>query len=121
MKTVTELLREHALSNVGVFDRKPVPPLEELMVTEWSPQFERLCRDRLLMGAFRYGTFAQNRGRKAGRVESAIRRLQTFLKTGNAECLVDASNLCQVEFVCGNAVVKSVDDGEHYEFKEIGK
>jgi hypothetical protein len=119
--SVTELLRKHALETIGVFDKRPVPDLDELLATEWSPRFEKLMRENLLMGAFRYGLLKANKGRASNRIRDAIRRLNVYLKTGNADMLVDVANFCLVEFECEDVVARSVDDGEHYEFKEVGK
>ena len=32
----------------------PLPSIESLRLSEWSPEFEKGMRDRLVMGAFRY-------------------------------------------------------------------
>jgi hypothetical protein len=93
--------------------------LQTLRETQWSPTFEAAMRARLLMGAFRYGPFkAQGRGRHRN-IESAIRRLRRYLREGNQEDLVDAANLCLVEFVAPGSHPAphwhAVDDGEHVE------
>jgi|WetSurMetagenome_2_1015567.scaffolds.fasta_scaffold167467_4 hypothetical protein len=115
MSTVTDLIRQHALEAVGVREvtRCVMPSLDELKVTEWSPRFEELMRNRLIMGAFRYGRLGA-RGKGCWlRVSGAIARLERYLMTGNQELLVDAANLCLNEFVEGDGWWASVDDGEH--------
>lgn len=90
--------------------------LDELSKTEWSDRFEELMRNRLLMGAFRYGRLHDPNKKTYKRVQDAIRRLTQYLETGNDELLVDAANLCLCEFEVGNHPNKhfeSVDDGEH--------
>jgi hypothetical protein len=97
--------------------RLPVP---EVMRDEcWSREFEQLMRNRLLMGAFRYGLFSDQRasGTHYDSVASAIAHLVKYIRTGNSEHLVDAANLCLVEFVrpTQESHFSAVDDGEHAE------
>lgn len=73
-------------------------------------------------GAYRYGCLGDQRqagGNGRNNVGSAIRRLRAYLRTGNTEHLVDAANLCRVEFVAGSHPRKhwaaADDDGEHAE------
>ena len=75
--------------------------IEKLMDTEWSGTFETLMRKNLVMGAFRHDTLSNNlkTGKRHKNIESAIARLKRYLKTGNQEHLVDAANLCLIEFV----------------------
>ncbi|MDD3037920.1 hypothetical protein [Bacteroides sp.] len=93
---------------------------EELRKTEWSPEFEELMRNRLIMGAMRYGMIGANNKPDYDRVSSVIQRMKQFQKTGNKELLVDVANLCLLEFVeCKrpNAHFCAVDDGEHVGIK----
>jgi hypothetical protein len=122
MKTVTDHLRARLLA--GVEPPKRLPALASLCESEWSPEFERLMRNRLLMGAFRYGTFGEHAA--AGRngydnVGSAIERLQAYRRTGNAEHLVDAANLCLKEWMVGDHPRRhfhAADDTLHAEKSE---
>jgi len=119
MKTVTEHIREHILTNLGMAPIKRMPDLDELRRTEWSLEFENLMRNRLIMGGFRYGLFAEHQARgKNGydNIGSAIQRLQEYQKTGNMEHLVDAANLCMKEFLVGDHPNKhwdAADDKNH--------
>lgn len=72
----------------------------KLWESEWIPEFEKLQRNRLVMGALRYGTIAQNRMRPAhyDRVSSIRKRLDAYEQTGNLEHLVDIANLSMLEF-----------------------
>lgn len=68
------------------------------------------------MGRYRYAKM--NSPDKGGYdcVGSAMKRLQLYVETGNQEHLVDAANLCLVEFVAGDHPDKhfeAADDGEH--------
>ena len=102
-------------------EAKRLPPLEALADSEWCRTFERMMRNRLIMGAFRYGTFAQHKA--AGRngydnVGSAIARLCQYQRTGNMEHLVDAANLCLKEWRVGEHPqrhFRPTDDGIHAE------
>jgi len=98
------------------FKNAGMPSYKKLRKSEWSFIFERLMRNRLIMGYYRYGPFAtQNRTTKE-MLDSIIRRANEYLKTGNDELLVDIANLSMKEFAVGNHPkkhFKSVDDGKH--------
>jgi len=78
-------------------------------------RFYELKRNRRIMGTYRYGRL----GRKTHKsVESAIKRLQSYLKNGNREDLVDASNLIDIEWAnptVANIHWNATDGGEHTE------
>lgn len=89
---------------------------DSLVASEWSAKFERLMRNRLLVGRFRYGRMDRADARDYDRVGSAIRRLERYQETGNQEYLVDAANLCLLEFEHGTHPKRhfeAIDDGEH--------
>lgn len=95
---------------------KGLVTLKELRQTEWSPEFERLMRNRLVMGALRYGRLGASGKPQYARMGSVRKRLSTYLKTGNLELLVDAANLILCEYVeCEHPLrhFESIDDGEH--------
>ncbi|MBW2673149.1 MAG: hypothetical protein JRD89_07005 [Deltaproteobacteria bacterium] len=87
--------------------------------SQWSHRFERLQRARMVMGYYRYGGLSTpaRRAKLYDNVGSAIYRLQRYYRTGNQEFLVDAANLCMVEFMvpsCHHAPCwRPVDDGQH--------
>lgn len=88
----------------------------DLIKTEWSIDFENLMRNRLLLGALRYGKIGIKNKPKYDRVESMIKRLTKYKETGNKEFLVDIANFCLLEFVernHPNEHFSSIDDGEH--------
>lgn len=95
MKKVSEHIRQHLLD--------PKSP-EVIEATQWSPEFERLMRNRLMMGFFRFGGLYVNRPK--GITEFHIKYIQDKLdqyeKTKNIEMLVDIANLALVEFVTGD-------------------
>lgn len=116
-----DILRNRLLLKAGVIQEKSVfsYKLSDLKKSEWSPKFEQLMRNRLIMGAFRYEPFKSkqiNFGYKAA--EEAIVRIKRYLKDGNTEHLVDAANMCLLEFEFGkhpNKHFRSIDDGKHAE------
>ena len=91
---------------------------EELKKTEWSEEFERLMRNRLIIGALRYGRLGATNKPQYDRINSMIKRLTKYQETGNKEFLVDVANICLLEFVeCNhpNQHFHAIDDGEHTE------
>ena len=75
------------------------PKYEDLAKTEWSPEFERLMRNRLIMGALRYGKLKAPFKKQWDRIPSIKRRLDEYVVTGNLEMLIDCANLCLLTFV----------------------
>lgn len=98
--TVTDLLRAHLLESLGMPALWPqIPDLDVLRRTEWCPQFERLMRNRLIMGAFRYGTQEQQAGKQIDRVGTLQRRLDDYKSHGNLEHLVDFAAIAMAEYM----------------------
>jgi len=92
----------------------------EMQESEWSPEFEKLMRNRLMMGSIRYGKLKATGKPAYDRTASIMKRLEKYKETGNKEFLVDCANLCLVEFVeCKhpNAHFSAIDDGEHVQVK----
>lgn len=117
MKRIIDHIRDHL--ERSAFGHK-FPSLAELRQSEWVPEFEQLMRNRLLMGAFRYGLLQEKiDGQSHFKLLPSIRkRLDAYESTGNQEHLVDIANLCMLEFVMPsihNAHFKPIDDGEHVE------
>lgn len=71
--------------------------IKELFMTQWSKEFESLMRNRLIQGGLRYGLMHDKPD--FAYIKYAIKRLQEYDRTGNQECLIDASNLSLLEFV----------------------
>ena len=94
--------------------------IDDLFQSEWSDQFEKLCRNRLVMSALRYGKLNDPDKAKYDRTESIKHRIKFYEETGNLEYLVDIANLAMLEFEEGCHPLKhfkSIDDGEHVEIK----
>jgi hypothetical protein len=121
-KTITnfEHLRERLLSRAGlVTPPKPKYSFTDLEKSEWSPRFEELMRNRLLMGAFRYGLLEEKRkiGRKWDLVGAIEEKMKLYKDTGNTEYLVDIANYCLLEFECGfhpNKHFRALDDHHNH-------
>jgi len=100
-----EILRQRLLARAGLTEvPKPKYDFKELERTEWSPKFEQLMRNRLLMGALRYGTMEEKRKRVVlwdliGAIE---KKLEHYKETGNLEYMVDIANYCLLEFEFGS-------------------
>ena len=75
-----------------------------LSITEWSDRFEQLMRNRLIMGALRYGLMSKPRpkGITQFHLDIIYKRLDIYKRTGNTEMLVDVANICLVEFKIGD-------------------
>ena len=100
MKTVTDHIRQRLLDRCGIAETPTfkAPPLDVLRRREWSPSFERLMRNRLIMGAMRYGGIYSRKISSRKYIDSIIRRLYMYEAGGNSEHLVDVANLCLVLF-----------------------
>lgn len=96
------------------------PGTSEQMKRNWFPRFIRLMHNRMMMGFWRHGDFHNPNQPNYDRVGGAIERLHHYELTGNGEYLVDAANLCGIEFT-KQAHPKfhftSVDDGIHTRVK----
>ena len=76
-------------------------------------------RNRLVMGAFRYGLFRAQlqEGIRYDSLSSIQRHLEAYRESGNLEHLVDIANLCLVEFTVPahpTAHFSPIDDGDHH-------
>lgn len=92
--------------------------IDDLYKTEWSNRFELLCRNRLVLGAMRYGKIHAENKPLYNRVKSIIKRASAYQQSGNLEHLVDIANLAMLEFEeCGHPLrhFTPIDDGEHAE------
>lgn len=108
------MIRLRLEQRAGLVERpKPKFTFDDLAASEWSAEFERLMRNRLIMGALRYGPINAPGKTPYARVPSMYRRLAAYGRTGNLEMLVDVANLCLLEFVEGRHPLRhfrAVDD-----------
>lgn len=73
-------------------------------------------KNRLLLGAFRYGLLRSKGEQGYDMIGSLKRRVELYEQSGNLEFLVDVANLALLEFRFPqhrNAHFESQDDGEH--------
>lgn len=108
VKTITQHIRDHLLE-LGM-------SYTELCKSEWSPRFEKLMRNRLLVGAFRYGKLNDPNKPEWDRIERIERCCKNYKETGNTEHLVDGANMFLLEFEEGkhpNKHFKASDDLNH--------
>lgn len=98
--------------------------LKELEITQWNKKFEQLMKNRLIMGAMRYGD--NKLSTPGGKKEEIDYKYITYLEyklkkykeTGNLEFLVDVANLSMLEFHNGNHPKKHwtpIDNEKHCE------
>ena len=119
---IDHFLRNLWLWKCGLPENEPqkMASLEELKTTEWSDDFEKLMRNRLIMGAIRYGRIGDKNKIQYEHIDSMIKRLNKYQESGNKEYLVDVANLCLLEFVECNHPKQhfhAIDDGEHVNIK----
>lgn len=105
-QTVFQHLRDICHWKAGLIEPQPhgqqtksIKVLEE----NWSPTFERLMRNRLMVGALRYGLISQQKKkRKTGVAWDVLKPIQdkvaAYERTGNTEYLVDAANYLLLVF-----------------------
>ena len=116
MKTILEHIRDRVEGRAKL-DQLEIgkgPSLETLYRTEWSSYFESLMRNRLIMGALRYGRLGTHK--PLARTEAMISKVKGYEETGNLEYLVDVANYALIEFVEGQHPKKhfhATDDKDH--------
>ena len=97
MKHAHDILRARLHARIDAHGKPParaVPKITpEQLDGQWHAQFELLMRNRLKMGALRYGlNFCNAAGKpQYDRTQSAIKRLELYRETGNDELLVDVA------------------------------
>jgi len=96
-------------------DTNPIT-FKALWNSEWSHDFEELQRHRLIQGALRYGKLNAPGKKSWDRASDIIKRIELYKQGHNLEHLVDAANLCMLEFEEGrhpDRHFKSQDDIIH--------
>lgn len=83
---------------------------ENLALTEWSPTFEQYMRNRLIIGAMRYGLLKDPRKRGWDRVSRILVEVEAYREDRNKERLVDIANMCLLEFEEGYGYFTPTDD-----------
>lgn len=89
---------------------------ENLRRTQWSDDFERKMRNRLIMGALRYGLMKSPDKPQYDRMTSIQKKVELYKQTGNDEYLVDIANCALLEYEEGGHPLKHFradDDKNH--------
>jgi len=103
--------------NINEVDLNPkrVPDPKTIAKLVWSEKFDKLAKDAMIMGYFRYGGLKDVE--KYDYVKAYQSNLTNYERTGKLEYLVDARNFIMLEFIkqekLGNKIEFS-DDKEHY-------
>lgn len=74
--------------------------MNDILKTEYSEEFDKLRKNRVIVSFFKYGAVRDNYG--AGRVDaigSLELCLEKFKKTGNTEYLVDVANYAMFRYM----------------------
>lgn len=102
---------------------KPKPPIdvEALRKSEWCPEFEELMRNRLIMGAIRYGKLCEQGKPTYERAKTMAKKVALYVETKNKEVLVDLANYAMIEFIEPTeegTFFSATDDMNHDTIKE---
>lgn len=119
---INDHIRNRLLKETNnVVNPKKLPTYDEIMFSNWSPEFELLMRNRLRFGYFRYGPLKDQKKGIMDNIGSIRDRINIYEHTGNDELLVDVANIAMVEYMKGDHPLKhfkSEDDGEHVQKKK---
>jgi len=119
MKNINEWTGRDFLNDLWGIKAKEVKlhkPYPELVKTERVDEFDQLANNRLVMGAFRYGSILEQNFDTYDLVTECKNRLARFEKDGNLEHLIDAGNMLRLRFMWGRKKgerFEAIDDGEH--------
>lgn len=116
MKHITDHIRDRLMSTFLPADdeigRHAHESINSIIDRKRGSDFDRKCNNRLIIGTYRYED-----GGKYDAVGSAIKRLTRYHNGDhNQEYLVDAANLCRVEYdnpLYDDVYFDAADDGEH--------
>jgi hypothetical protein len=90
---------------------------QEILRTEFSPEFVKLMENRMVMSYYKYGPVAKNYSDDLHleALPSMRKRLDEYAHTGNREMLVDCANWLMIEFMFPshpNAHFKALEPNE---------
>jgi hypothetical protein len=72
---------------------------QEILDTEYFPQVDTLCKNRMIVSFFKYGPVKKNYEKGMVKaVEEIQARLDLYKKTHNLEYLLDIRNFAMIEF-----------------------
>jgi hypothetical protein len=70
----------------------------EILATEYSEEFNKLCKDSMVMSYYKYGPVALNYPDNVDAIKTIEERLALFKQDGNIAHLVDVANQAMIEF-----------------------
>ena len=111
-----EYIRKHILEYAGVPDevRSIDHKKESAIIQQQTEEVFRLCRNRLLMGRYRYGPVSTLNHFDS--TETMASKLEAYKDTRNTEALIDLINYAYLEYRFGTHPDKhfsAIDDGKH--------
>lgn len=95
-----EMMRDRLHAQAGIREKKPPhagKSFEKMLADVWFPEVIEMAQRRMVMGFLRYGGF----NRAFAPMEyawNAVDRIVRYVRDGNLEHLVDALNMCGIEF-----------------------
>lgn len=110
MDSIFNHIRHSIMNSCNAIVVDPSMNLDRLRQTEWSSEFEKYMRNRMIQGSFRHGRLNGPDKSDYDRTAAIETRLSLYSKTRNKEYLVDIANLCMLEFVEGDGEFISISD-----------
>lgn len=113
-------LRDKVRKSSGLIKMVQEKTMEYYLSLNWNFEFIKLMQNRMIFGLFRYGAMKDKNG-MYDNIEALEKKLKYYKDSGNLEALVDAANICMLEFVNGvhpKKHFKSLDDSEHAQLRK---
>lgn len=73
--------------------------LDKILSTEFSEEFIKGMRDRMIVSYYKYGPLLNAFPHKVSAIASLTDRLRKYAETKNIEFLIDAANFAMIEFM----------------------
>ena len=73
--------------------------LDKVLETEFSEDFVKKMRNRMIVSFYKYGPIATAYPNKLDAIKSSLARITKYHETSNMEYLVDAANFLMIEFM----------------------
>ena len=93
--TITEHIRDHIFKTAYKVDSNSY---HRMKISEWSTEFETLMRNRLIIGALRYGKLHAKGKPQYDRLGRILDAIKLYQEDGNNEHLVDIANMALLEY-----------------------
>ena len=116
-----DAIREFIKEKKRLYDLGHVEPLELLEKYQWESLFDLMCKNRMLIGAYRYTS--QETQRKnfnhTDYIQSMKAHIKEYEKDGNVEHLFDISNNARIEFGVANRYQTFVSEDDKMHGKAV--